>query len=72
MRRVLLPLLAVSLVCQNAFAVQSGVTGSLDIKAIESAKAAYFDVIVKEINKVKIPDIDFDKGHMNGNQFAVS
>ena len=48
-----------------------GVVASLDIATVESAKDAYFAYILKLLNGVHIPNISFDKGHINGNMFSV-
>ena len=47
MRKTILSILTVTLICQTAHTNPAGVTTSVDIKAVESAKSAYFDFVLK-------------------------
>jgi hypothetical protein len=53
-------------------AFNNGGTASIDFPVLQQAKDNYFDFVLNLVNQVKIPDIGFHHGSMDGNTFHVS
>merc|ERR1712166_434313 len=58
--------------CTSARAFNPGATASIDFPVLQEAKSNYFDFVLNLINQVKIPDINFDGGHLDSNKFHVN
>jgi hypothetical protein len=55
----------------SSVALNPSIGASLDIKIIEQAKEAYFDYVLKKLDGMAIPNINFNHGHMNKNVFNI-
>ena len=65
---------AISSICTitKAQIQNPGLTASIDRAVISQAKDVYFEQILNIIRDVKVPDIPFDQGYINGNTFVVT